>query len=122
MTRISRKKKKQIKNNNIILPSPSHHIGIKVGDVNYHNGKKSTVTNIHSNTGCIEWEIEDIPNFDNTFHTLKELNNEMQILSVTGDTKYDKVVSEINGEIDTLFKKYRKHLRLNYPLEYEKFK
>jgi hypothetical protein len=94
----------------------------KLGDVNYHNGKKSTVTDICSSTGAIEWTIEDIPNFDRTFHTLKDLNNIMSILAVTGDTKNDVVVSEINTEIDGIFRKYRKHLRTNYPLEYNKFK
>jgi hypothetical protein len=99
-----------------------HINNIEIGDVTYNNGNKSTVIDICPNTVSIEWSIESIPNFDKTFHTLKDLNKTMKILSVTGDTKNDEVVSEINKEINELFLKYRKHLRVNYPLEYNKFK
>ena len=44
---------------------------VKVGDVSFSKGKKSTVTDIDPETGAITWSLEDVPDFESVFKYLK---------------------------------------------------
>ena len=93
---------------------------INVGDVDYSDGTKSTVTDIDPETGAISWSIEAVPAFDSTFKKFAQLKDFLQKLSV--DKKEDPKFREISKKINNDFNEFRSHLRTNYPVEYAKFK
>lgn len=95
---------------------------LKVGDVEYTKGKKSTVTDIDPETGGITWDIEDVPDFESVFKSLKKSKDFMDELARSKDVRQDSTIRKIQQEITDSFNELRTHVRKNYPDEYSRIK
>lgn len=93
---------------------------IKVGDVEYSRGKKSTVTNIDPDTGAITWSFEDAPDFETVFKHLKQAKEFATTLAKQPELKDDEDIQDLQKGLTYLFNEYRTHLRTKYPQEYER--
>jgi len=91
---------------------------IEVGDIEFDNGTKSTVTNIDPETGAISWDIDYIPNID------KLVEDSMKLAStakgVYQKAKDDKKFLDIYEQAKQLRNVIRTHVRNNYPEDYKK--
>ena len=91
---------------------------IEVGDIEFDNGTKSTVTNIDPETGAISWDIDYIPNID------KLVEDSMKLAStakgVYQKAKDDKKFLDIYEQAKQLRNIIRTHVRNNYPEDYKK--
>ena len=92
----------------------------QVGDVDYSDKIKSTVSDVDPETGTITWDIKYIPNLEKLFDTLKTLVNTAQ--GVKAKIKDDPKFEEVLITAKSLFNKVRTHLRKNYPDEYRRIK
>lgn len=90
----------------------------RVGDVKKQKGIQSRITDINPETGTISWDIKSIPAIDSTFEEFLDLR---QYISTLADKTNDPVISDIKDQVLSLFKKYRKHIRDNYPDQYKKY-
>lgn len=95
---------------------------VKVGDVTYNRGTKSTVTNIDPETGRIEWNVEETPDFSSVFNNLKKAKEFMDSLAKNKDVRGDEVMSQIQKDLTKSFNELRTHVRKNYPEEYARIK
>tara|TARA_B100001094_G_scaffold186445_1_gene180660 strand:+ start:548 stop:1309 length:762 start_codon:yes stop_codon:yes gene_type:complete len=91
---------------------------IEVGDIEFDNGTKSTVTNIDPETGAVSWDIDYIPNID------KLVEDSMKLAStakgVYQKAKDDKKFLDIYEQAKQLRNVIRTHVRNNYPEDYKK--
>lgn len=92
----------------------------EVGDVDYGDGTRSTVSNIDPNTGSVTWDIEYIPNLEKLFDAAKELVDTSK--GVRAKVKDDSKFEEILSKAKSLFNNIRTHLRKNYPEDYKRIK
>ena len=95
---------------------------IKVGDIKYNKGSKSTVTDIDPETGRITWGIQEVPDFENIFKNLKKAKEFLDKLSKNKDIIQDQTIQKIQQELTKLFNELRTHVRRNYPEEYSRIK
>jgi hypothetical protein len=95
---------------------------IKVGDIKYDKGTKTTVTNIDPETSSITWDIQDTPDFGNIFKNLKRAEDFMFKLSKNKNIRQDNTIQQIQQDLTIIFNKFRTHIRKNYPEEYKRIK
>ena len=93
---------------------------IEIGDTDTKGGKKSTVTDIDSETGTISWDVADVADFSSTYKALKKAKDFLDTLEKTGKSKDDTTIDQFSEEIANLFNSFRTHVRKNYPEEYER--
>ncbi len=91
---------------------------IEVGDIEFDNGTKSTVTNIDPETGAISWDIDYIPNIDKLVGDSIDLVNTAK--GVYQKAKNDKKFLDIYEQARQLRNVIRTHVRNNYPEDYKK--
>ena len=91
---------------------------IEVGDIEFDNGTKSTVTNIDPETGAVSWDIDYIPNIDKLVEDSMELANTAK--GVYQKAKDDKKFLDIYEQAKQLRNIIRTHVRNNYPEDYKK--
>jgi hypothetical protein len=91
---------------------------IEVGDIEFDNGTKSTVTNINPETGAISWDIDYIPNIDKLVGDSIDLVNTAK--GVYQKAKNDKKFLDIYEQARQLRNVIRTHVRNNYPEDYKK--
>jgi hypothetical protein len=89
----------------------------QIGDIDYSDIAKSTVSDVNPETGAITWKIEYIPNLEKLFDSLVELVKVSK--NVASKIKDDPKFFEILSTSRDLFNKTRTHLRKNYPQEYK---
>ena len=65
----------------------------KVGDTDYGDGIKSTVSDVDSETGTITWDIKYTPNLEKLFDTLIELVKTAQGVKIKlkDDSKFEEI-------------------------------
>ena len=90
----------------------------RVGDIDYSDGIKSTVSDVDSETGTVTWDIKYTPNLEKLFDNLRELVKTAQ--GVKNKLQDDSKFEEILSTSKSLFNKTRTHLRKNYPNEYKR--
>lgn len=95
---------------------------LKVGDVTYNRGNKSTVTDIDPETGAISWSVESTPDFTSVFKILKQAKDFMDSLSKNKEVRGDSKIQDIQKQITDVFNDLRTHIRANYPEEYARIK
>jgi len=93
---------------------------IEVGDTEIRGGKKSTVTNIDSETGAISWDVADAADFSSTYKALKKAKDFLDTLEKEGKAKDDTTIDKFSKQIADLFNEFRTHVRKKYPKEYER--
>jgi len=93
---------------------------LKVGKVSFSDDgtSKSTITNIDSETGAVQWTITQLPGFDKLYDELDELVSTAKRTYVK--TKDDKKFREFYDEIRQIRNKVRTHLRNDYPDQYKR--
>ena len=91
---------------------------IEVGDIEFDNGTKSTVTNIDPETGAVSWDIDYIPNIDKLVEDSIDLVNTAK--GVYQKAKDDKKFLDIYEQARQLRNVIRTHVRNNYPEDYKK--
>jgi len=91
---------------------------IGLGDSSSKKGIKTTVTNIDPESGAITWKVEDAPDFESIFNSLKKTRDFLNKLSK--NTVLDNTIQDIQKQIISLFNKFSSHLRKTYPEEYQK--
>jgi hypothetical protein len=95
---------------------------LKIGDVEYSKGTKSTVTDIDPETGRITWDIEDTPDFTSVFRNLKKSKEFMDSLVRNKALRSDSTMLKLQQELTKIFNELRTHVRKNYPEEYARIK
>ena len=95
---------------------------LKIGDVEYSKGTKSTVTDIDPETGRITWDIEDTPDFTSVFRNLKKSKEFMDSLVRNKALRSDSIMLKLQQELTKIFNELRTHVRKNYPEEYARIK
>lgn len=93
---------------------------IEVGDIEIQKGKKTTVTDIHPETGTVSWDVEDVAAFDTVYKTFNKLNTLIKTLESKGEAESDTVIDSISSQVKKSFNQYRTHIRKNYPEAYER--
>lgn len=92
---------------------------LQIGDTETKQGTTYKVTDIDPTTGAITWDVSDAPQLDTSFNKLKSAN---KLLKQSVPLADDEVITQLSKELNTIFNKYRYHLRKNYPEVYSNIK
>jgi len=79
-------------------------------------------TNIDPETGTISWDVKYQADFGSIYKIFKKLHDEYKKFIGNSEVKTDDKLIDISKSVDTLYNKFRSHLRKNYPTQYSKLK
>ena len=79
---------------------------------------KSTITNIHPQTGAVQWKVENLPGFDMLYDELDDLVDVAKRVYIK--TKEDKKFRDFYDQVRKLRNSVRTHLRNEYPDQYKR--